>query len=314
MTIARKLGLGFGILVLVFVVAGLVVGLRLGSIKDNLDEIEEVEEPSLSAAYEMEINLVEINQGVLAYLETGQPRHQRQAEDAMADFERAQSRYEELADTERGQELLGRIGPLYTDYKDQANTLLQGNNPGEEDLSRFIALQSSINNSLDADLQQWSRQQLTGAENAAEQTVQGIRNTLITLLLASLLIGGAAILLINRNIVRSVERLEDGARRVGRGEEDHRIDLQTGDELGTVAAAFNGMLDRSREARRKLEDSEERFQSLSDAAFEGLVFSEDGRILEANQAFVRLFGCSGTRRKKWSAWTARRSRCRSITT
>lgn len=292
MTIARKLGLGFGLLILVFVVAGLVVEWRLGTIGENMDEVVNVEQPSLAAAYEMEINSVEINQGVLAYLRTGQPRYKRQAQDAMADFERAQSRYEELADTDRGRELLRQIGPLYTDYKEQANTLLQNNpdeNASDEALDRLIGLQSSINDRLDNDLQQWSREQLTGAENEAAQATRGVRNTLIVLLLLSLLVGGAAVLLISRGVVRSVEKLEDGARRVGRGE-DHRIDLQTTDELGTVAAAFNQMLDRRREVRQTLEESEERFQSLSDAAFEGIVFNQDVRILEANRAFVELFG------------------------
>ena len=289
MTIARKLCSGFGILVLVFVAAGLFVGLRLETVGENLDEIVDVEEPSLSAAYEMEINLVETNQGVLAYLETGEPRHQRRVEGDMADFERARERYEELADTERGRELISQIEPLYADYEEQANTLLQGD-PGEEDLSRFVGLQTILNNRLDDDLQNWSRLQLTEAENEAGQAVRGVRNTLLTLLLASLLVGGVAILLVNRNIVRSVEKLEEGARRVGRGEEDHRIELQTGDELGTVAAAFNDMLDRRRETRQELEESEERFQSLSNAAFEGIVFSEDGRILETNQTFVGMFG------------------------
>ena len=286
--IARKLGLGFGSLVVVFVIAGLFVGTRLGTIGNNLDEIVEVEQPSLSAAHEMEINLVEIDQGVLAYAETGQPRHRRLVEANMADFERARDRYEELADTERGREMLARIQPLYVDYKDQANRLLQGD-PSEQDLSRFVGLQATMNDRLDEGLQAWSRQQLNEAENEAGQAVREIRNTLITVLLASLLVGGGAVFLINRNIVRSVEKLEDGARRFGRGEAS-KIELQTNDELGTVATAFNDMLDRRSEALRALEESEERFQGLSNAAFEGIVFSEDGRILEANQAFIGMFG------------------------
>ncbi|MGB3681619.1 MAG: PAS domain S-box protein [Rubrobacteraceae bacterium] len=288
MTIAQKLWLGFGVLVLVFVIAALFVGTRLATIGDNLDEVVEVEEPSLSAANEMEINLVEVNQGVLSYLESREPRYQRQVEGDLSDFERARNRYEGLADTDRGRELLGRIDPLYADYKEQANTLLQGD-PGDEELSRFLGLQSTINNRLDDGLQQWSRQQLNDAENEAQQAIRGIRNTLISLLLAGLLVGGGAILLANRNIIRSVEKLSEGARRVGQGE-DHRIELQTSDELGAVAAAFNHMLDRRREAWQESKESEERFQSLSNAAFEGISFSENGRILEANQTLVSMFG------------------------
>ena len=39
-----------------------------------------------------------------------------------------------------------------------------------------------------------------------------------------------------------------------------------------------------------LRDSEERFRSLSDAAFEGIAISEGGRILEVNKSFAEMYG------------------------
>ena len=59
MTIARKLWLGFGVLILIFVLAGLTVLLSERSILRSLTEIEQVEEPTRAAAYEMEINSAE---------------------------------------------------------------------------------------------------------------------------------------------------------------------------------------------------------------------------------------------------------------
>ena len=48
------------------------------------------------------------------------------------------------------------------------------------------------------------------------------------------------------------------------------------------------------ESRKKqvlaLRDSEERFRSLSDASFEGIMIHHEGTILDANLAFLRLFG------------------------
>nr|MBF0221889.1 transporter substrate-binding domain-containing protein [Desulfobulbaceae bacterium] len=40
----------------------------------------------------------------------------------------------------------------------------------------------------------------------------------------------------------------------------------------------------------ELTESEERFHNLSDAAFEGIVFTEKGRILETNETFCSMFG------------------------
>ncbi|MDP9474737.1 MAG: PAS domain S-box protein, partial [Actinomycetota bacterium] len=80
------------------------------------------------------------------------------------------------------------------------------------------------------------------------------------------------------------------ADRVGRGELDHRIELDTTDELGTVAAAFNDMLDRRREVEMALQESRERFRGLSEASFEGIAIIEGGAVVEANTAFARMFG------------------------
>ena len=43
---------------------------------------------------------------------------------------------------------------------------------------------------------------------------------------------------------------------------------------------------------QELKDSEERFRSLSDAAFEGIVISDKGKIIEANNKIVDIFGYS----------------------
>ena len=45
-----------------------------------------------------------------------------------------------------------------------------------------------------------------------------------------------------------------------------------------------------RQLSRALEESEARFRILTDAAFEAIALTENGRVLDVNQAFVSLFG------------------------
>ena len=40
----------------------------------------------------------------------------------------------------------------------------------------------------------------------------------------------------------------------------------------------------------ELRESEQRFRLLSDAAFEGIAIHEEGRVVEANEAYAKLFG------------------------
>jgi PAS domain S-box-containing protein len=56
--------------------------------------------------------------------------------------------------------------------------------------------------------------------------------------------------------------------------------------IGTVASLLASL----RKQISALRDSEERFRSLSDASFEGIMIHENGVILDVNLAFVRLFG------------------------
>jgi PAS domain S-box-containing protein len=44
-------------------------------------------------------------------------------------------------------------------------------------------------------------------------------------------------------------------------------------------------------AERTLQESEERFRVLSDATFEGVVFSEKGILHDVNKAFLNIYGC-----------------------
>ena len=103
MTIARKLWLGFGVLILIFVLASLVIFVSERAVNDALREIVEVEEPTQAASYEMEINAVEMGQDVLDYLETGDPEYRVQFANNRANFERFKVRYDVLADAERGE-------------------------------------------------------------------------------------------------------------------------------------------------------------------------------------------------------------------
>jgi PAS domain S-box-containing protein len=63
--------------------------------------------------------------------------------------------------------------------------------------------------------------------------------------------------------------------------------LQERDKLQEAIAQIS-------DANRNLRDSENRYRSLSDAAFEGIVISEKGSFLEVNNALAKMFGYQTT--------------------
>ena len=95
------------------------------------------------------------------------------------------------------------------------------------------------------------------------------------LLLLGLGMAVLASLFIGRRVVRPIEALRQGAARIGAGALEHRIDIQTGDELQDLADEFNHMADQLQasyaeleqrvEARtRELARSVEELQALGD--------------------------------------------------
>ncbi|HXM71365.1 MAG TPA: GAF domain-containing protein, partial [Thermoanaerobaculia bacterium] len=81
-----------------------------------------------------------------------------------------------------------------------------------------------------------------------------------------LLLAGLAGLFLSRRMIGPIRTLEAGARRIGGGELDHRLDIRTGDELEELAGQFNRMTAQLQESYAGLERKvEERTSELQEA-------------------------------------------------
>jgi two-component system nitrogen regulation sensor histidine kinase NtrY len=112
-------------------------------------------------------------------------------------------------------------------------------------------------------------------------------------------------LYVAKRISRPVQRLAEGARAIGAGQLDLRIEPETGDELGSLVEAFNMMaaeLGTSKErlelSRRDLEqknievDARRRYiETILERVATGVIsLTADGRISTVNGAAARLLG------------------------
>ena len=71
--------------------------------------------------------------------------------------------------------------------------------------------------------------------------------------LAALAMAFLVTFLISRKVVRPLAVLREGAKRIGAGEFDHRIEISSGDEFEEVAGEFNHMAARLHESYATLE-------------------------------------------------------------
>ncbi len=104
--------------------------------------------------------------------------------------------------------------------------------------------------------------------------------------------------LLERRFLRPVQRLREGALRIGQGDLGHQINLETRSEIGHVAAAFDDMAARLRDREREvaaqtaaLSESEARYRAIVEDQTELICrYSLDGAITFVNEAYCRYFG------------------------
>ena len=295
MTVARKLWIGFGLLLLIFVVAALLIVSSIMSIQRDLGNIKNVQEPARAASYEMEISMGGIGRDVRSYLTFGDPKYRDQAGKDEARFERYKDRYNSLVNTPDEKKRSDRIDSLYNSYKATGESLMnqkadRNSSVSRQEVEKFSKQQAELNGVLDDLVQKEASRQLADSQESAGRSVRRVYEAILGMLILGLLIGGGIAFMIGRGISGNVRKLKEGADKIGGGDRDHRIVLTTNDELGKVAASFNQMVERRQQAAAEIQRSEERFRALSGAAFEGIAITDQGKILEVNWAFADMLG------------------------
>jgi class 3 adenylate cyclase len=112
---------------------------------------------------------------------------------------------------------------------------------------------------------------------------------------ALLLIGlGMAVLvslLIGIRVVRPLRILRQGVTRIGAGELDHRIDIQTGDELEVLADEFNQMTVKLRESYASNERMSQLKRFFSPQVAELIVSSGEEKLTESHRREITVIFC-----------------------
>ncbi len=108
------------------------------------------------------------------------------------------------------------------------------------------------------------------------------------LLLAGLVISALGAAALARGMVRPIRTLEEGARHIGEGDLDQRIDVRTGDELEALADRFNRMSAQLKESYAGLERKVEvRTQELSNSLEQQTAISEILRVISSSPTNVQ---------------------------
>ena len=127
---------------------------------------------------------------------------------------------------------------------------------------------------------------------AVEQAIATARRTTLALVAAIVMVLYAATFVLLRRMVSApIHRLETTVDRIADGDLDARCEVESGDELGRLAARVNAMADRLRDSARRLRESEATYRGIFENALEGIFrLDRSGGLHDANPALARLMG------------------------
>lgn len=263
-------------------------------------------------ATELEAKAAEVNALFGIHIQQPTPERKDRIFESAAGFRDSLKRFRTLNLT--GQEKL-RVNRLETQFDNNMSLINKTTDTSEEDekvRAEFSKLRNELDDLLDEQMQFQATKELVQAEENALVAVNRSRYVLISLLLCGLLVGILAAFLIRRGIVRPLRQLVAGTHIFGRGTLDHRIEVNSRDEVYDLATAFNMMAERRQRSEhavlhlnrvledrvnertaeltqavenlgakeKNLRESEERYRAVVEQATEGinLFDSENGRI------------------------------------
>jgi signal transduction histidine kinase len=124
-----------------------------------------------------------------------------------------------------------------------------------------------------------------------EETLAYLRYGILGAILTSVLLAGAASLLLTRRVTRPLSETRDAAIRVASGDYATTVPVKTRDELGEVARAFNYMAEEIEHYVGEIQEQKSRLEAVLEASPEAVVATDpQERVTMVNPAAARMLG------------------------
>ena len=273
MSIGKKIALGFGLSLLVLLTVAFVAFQGAQQIIQTLDGLLESRE-NAKAIREVRLLLVNAETGQRGFLLTGEQRYLEPYERAIRELDDSlRTLHEAVGNDSEQRARMARVEPLIRDkLAELSETIRARQQKGLEASLEIVRtdrgkqvmdqLRQEFREMLEVEDQRWVRFEDQARENSQRSILVLGAGTLLGVFIVVL--GSLAI---TRSITGPLDRLVAGAEQIGRGNFEHRIEVNNQDETGELARSFNSMAERRQKAEAMLaRQSEEREHTLRTVA------------------------------------------------
>jgi methyl-accepting chemotaxis protein len=256
MSVRTKLLGGFGIVLALALVLGLVAVTKMSAINDATEFEATNVVPALEAVGE--INAVQSDYRVaqLEHVIASTPAELEAAEKTMADeaadMDAALGAYKKTIADEEDRRLYEAVASGWASYVKQSSPFLAASRALESKKAMAVLTgdAATVFDKLSDDtiaLSDFNSRNGATYAAGAERDFASARTLVIALILGAIAVGLLVALLLSRQITRGVGQMLAAARGISRGELDHDVAVSTKDELGDTAVAFGEMIEYLRE-------------------------------------------------------------------
>src|SRR5215213_5387564 len=128
-------------------------------------------------------------------------------------------------------------------------------------------------------------------------TLAYLRYGILGAILTSILLAGAASVLLTRQVTRPLSETRDAAIRVASGDYAATVPVKSRDELGEVARTFNYMAEEIEHYVGEIQEQKSRLEAVLQASPEAVVATDSGkRVTMVNAAAARMLGITASDR------------------
>jgi methyl-accepting chemotaxis protein len=256
--IATKLLLGFGAVLAVTVLLGVVAIRQLASANASARVITTNWLPGVEHAGTMNTAASDYRLGEFRHVTARDAGETRRAEEMIAQavqtFDASRSAYEPTITLPHERERFDAASRLWAEYRERSAEMLALSGRNADSRALDVLLESrELHDRMSAELDGLKVLNVESGREASatiDEDYVGGRNLVVGGLILGILLGAALAFGIARTIGRSVRRISEAADRLALGDVEQQIDVATRDEIGDLARSVRRVIEGQKELAR----------------------------------------------------------------